>query len=102
MIRHILTTTVTNVRESSPRLLFAGASVIAELEERILDLNQPVVRTRVRDESIWQALLLAGVHVLVETDEAAVRFADADSNADSVEAVVDVLRAENGFAEEGK
>ena len=105
MIRHILTTTAANTAQ--PRIVTAGAPVLAELEQRILDLGHAVVRTRVRDEAIWRALHEAGVTVLVESDEPVVKIADTDFalqelSQGSVRDILKALRFEAHASEVGK
>ena len=105
MIRHILTATVTNTAKALPRVVLANAEITARLEQRILDLGHAVVRTRVRDESVWRALQQAGVAVLVEVEGAPVQIAAADFTLeavkdDSVEAIVKALGYENAAREE--
>jgi sulfate adenylyltransferase subunit 1 len=105
MIRHILNTTVANAGQ--PRIVIVGAPVIAELEQSILDLGHAVVRTRVRDAAIWRALHEAGVTVLVESDEPAVKIADADFalqelSQGSVGSILKALRFEADGSEAGK
>jgi sulfate adenylyltransferase large subunit len=105
MIRHILTKTVTNTAKSSPRIVLASTELVAQLEQRILDLGYPVVRTRVHDESIWRALQQAGVTVLVEADQPAAQLVTSDEKTanltleevsdNSVEAIIKAL----GFAD---
>jgi sulfate adenylyltransferase large subunit len=68
MIRKILAA-VTHVEERSPRIVLAGRERLNELEQRLLDLDYPVVRTRVQDRSVWRALHDAGVVVLAEVEE---------------------------------
>ena len=67
MIRQILATAASPVKE--PRIVLAGRELIADLEQRLLDLDYPVVRTRVKERSVWRALHEAGVVALVETDQ---------------------------------
>jgi sulfate adenylyltransferase large subunit len=69
MIRHILTTTVTNTTGQSARIVLGHSEQLALLEQRLLDLGHAVVRTRVQDQNIWRALHHAGVIVLVETSD---------------------------------
>ena len=69
MIRHILTSTVTNTGQPLPRILLANSGLATQVEQRLLDLGTPVVRTRVQDRNVWIALLRAGVTVLVENDQ---------------------------------
>ena len=106
MIRHILTTAPVNT-QSQPGIVLLGAAVIAEVEQRMLDLGRPVVRTRVQDESIWRALQRAGVNVLVETEQRFAQIVEIDSTrreiaADLPEAVVNALRCESAAEEEGE
>jgi sulfate adenylyltransferase large subunit len=68
MIREILATVS---KDSPPRIVLARRELIAELEQRLLDLDYPVVRTRVQERGVWRALHDAGVVVLVETDQPA-------------------------------
>ena len=68
MIRQILFTAAPSVEEE-PRIVLAGRELIVDLEQRLLDLDYPVVRTRVMECSVWRALRAAGVVVLVETDQ---------------------------------
>ena len=69
MIRHILTSTVTNTGQPLSCILLANSALATQVEQRLLDLGTPVVRTRVRDRNVWIALLRAGVTVLVENDQ---------------------------------
>ncbi|MGC1363644.1 MAG: hypothetical protein WA826_20910, partial [Silvibacterium sp.] len=71
MIRQVLATAVTDAKEQPPRIVLAHSEVIAQLEQRLLDMGYPAVRTRVRDRSVWRALHHAGVVVLVEVEQAA-------------------------------
>ncbi|HTW44498.1 MAG TPA: sulfate adenylyltransferase subunit CysN [Acidobacteriaceae bacterium] len=66
MIREVLATAV--AEEEAPRIVLAGREAVEELEKRLLEFNYPVVRTRVKDQALWRALLEAKVVVLVETD----------------------------------
>ena len=66
MIRQVLTTAV--AEEEAPRVVLAGRAAVEELEERLLELDYLVVRTRVKDHAVWRALHEAKVVVLVETD----------------------------------
>jgi sulfate adenylyltransferase large subunit len=68
MIREILATSVARDDER-PRVVLAGRELARQLEQRLLDLGYPAVRTRVQDRSVWRALHEAGVVVLVETEE---------------------------------
>ena len=70
MIRYLLSGTVTNSEAQTPppRIVLANAKRVAEIEQRLLDLGLPVVRTRVQDQAIWRALHEAGVIVLVDRD----------------------------------
>ena len=106
MIRHILTTAPVNT-QSQPGIVLLGPAIIAEVEQRMLDLGRPVVRTRVQDESIWRALQRAGVNVLVETEQRFAQIVEIDSTrreiaADLPEAVVNALRCESAAEEEGE
>jgi len=67
MVSEILKT-ATHAVGQRPRVVLAGSELAAELEERLLELGHPVVRTRVAEPSIWRALHEAGVIVLVERD----------------------------------
>jgi sulfate adenylyltransferase subunit 1 len=69
MIRQVLATTVDE--EQHPRIVLAGRELVEELEQRLLALDYPVVRTRVQDHSVWRALHEARVIVLVETEQTA-------------------------------
>lgn len=69
MIRQVLATAV--AEEEAPRIVLAEHMVVEALEQRLLDLDYPVVRTRVQDHAVWRALHEAKVVVLVETDEPA-------------------------------
>ena len=96
MIRHILTTTVTNNTGRSPHVVLGGAEQLVPLEQRLLDLGHAVVRTRVQDQNIWRALHHAGVIVLVETANATLQrvtnnFTPAPLEADSTEAIITTL-----------
>ncbi len=75
MIRYILSGTVTNSKDGSrtPRILLAKSPLLAEIEQRLLELDLPVVRTRVQDRAIWRALHEAGVIVLVERESGSVQ-----------------------------
>jgi sulfate adenylyltransferase large subunit len=66
MIRQVLATAV--AEEEAPRIVLAGRAMVEELEARLLDLDYPVVRTRVTDHAVWRALHEAKVVVLVESD----------------------------------
>ncbi len=68
MIRHIITTTVTNTSKH-PRIVLGDSERLVALEQRLFDLGHAVVRTRVQDQNIWRALHHAGVIVLVETSD---------------------------------
>lgn len=70
MIRQVLAA-VSQSHEEAPRIVLAQRDVIAELEQRLLDLDYPVVRTRTQDHAVWRALHYAGVVVLVETEQPA-------------------------------
>jgi hypothetical protein len=70
-------------REDSPRIVLAGCELAAELEQRLLGLGYPVVRTRVRDHGVWRALHEAGVIVLVESEQT-VEVVSKEFNADPV------------------
>jgi sulfate adenylyltransferase subunit 1 (EFTu-like GTPase family) len=67
MIRQVLATAIPS--DLPPRIVLAGRELVEQLEQRLLDLDYSVVRTRVQDHSVWHALHEAGVIVLVETDE---------------------------------
>jgi sulfate adenylyltransferase subunit 1 len=69
MIRQVLASAAAT--EQPPRIALAGRELIAELEARLLELDYPVVRTRVQDQSLWRALHDTGAVILVETDEPA-------------------------------
>ena len=68
MIRQILAKAASSVKEE-PRIVLAGRELIADLEQRLLNLDHPVIRTRVMERSVWRGLHEAGVVVLVETDQ---------------------------------
>jgi sulfate adenylyltransferase large subunit len=96
MIRHILTSAVTNTAAGRPRIVLAGADVVAQLEQRVVALGHPVVRTLTQDQKIWHALQEAGVITLVERDQTEVQLVDASLNLeevkdDSIEAIVQAL-----------
>jgi len=86
MIRHILTTTVTNTTGQAPRIVLGNDELLAPLEQRLLDLGYPVVRTRVQDKNIWRALHHAGVIALVETLDATLQQVADDFTPISLEA----------------
>jgi sulfate adenylyltransferase large subunit len=69
MIRRVLATVVD--ADQPPRIVLASRELVEQLEQRLLDLDYSVVRTRVQDHSVWHALHEARVIVLVETDEPA-------------------------------
>jgi sulfate adenylyltransferase subunit 1 len=71
MIREILATAASHAEEEAPRIVLAGRELVVELEQRLLDLDYVVVRTRVLDRSAWRALHEAGVVVLVEVEQPA-------------------------------
>jgi sulfate adenylyltransferase large subunit len=71
MIRQVLATAAAHAEEQSPRIVLVRRELAEDLEQRLLDLNYPVVRTRIQDHSVWRALHEAGVVVLVETDQPA-------------------------------
>jgi sulfate adenylyltransferase subunit 1 len=105
MIRHILTTTVTNA--AKPRVVVASGATVALLEERLLGLGLAVVRTRVQDERVWRALQAAGVTVLVEREQATAQILDADSalqgvNENSVDAIASALGLAGGPDQEAE
>jgi sulfate adenylyltransferase subunit 1 len=66
MIREVLAAALD--REQSPRVAIVNRDLIEQLEQRLLALDYPVVRTRVQDHAVWRALHEAGVVVLVESD----------------------------------
>jgi sulfate adenylyltransferase large subunit len=99
MIRHILTTTVTNTSAGYPRIVLASAEIVAQLEERFFKLGQPAVSTRTQDRDLWRALQQAGVVVLVESDQPGIQLVNADlviedAGGRSIEAILQTL----GFA----
>jgi sulfate adenylyltransferase large subunit len=105
MIRHILTTKVTNTAKGSLRIVVGNAEIVAELEHKLLHLGYPVVRTRVQDQDIWRALQEAGVTVLVEADRKTVHLVNADSTLEdvadsSVEGIVKAIGFEDATQEE--
>jgi len=96
MIRHIFTSTVTNTIEFQPRVVLAHREIVAQLEQRILDLGHAAVRTRVLDKNVWRALQRAGVAVLVETEQSGIRllaedFTLEEESGDSIEEVIAAL-----------
>jgi sulfate adenylyltransferase subunit 1 len=66
MIREVLARAVDEQRP--PRIALVGREHIESLERQLLEMEYPVVRTKVMDRSVWRALHEAGVVVLVETD----------------------------------
>jgi len=68
MIREVLTT-ASHAQEQMPRIVLGEPSLLENLEQRLLDLEYPVVRTRVQDHGVWRALHEAGVIVLVESQQ---------------------------------
>ena len=99
MIWHILTATVTNRTGQSPRIVLGNVEQLASLEQRLLDLGQAVVRTRVQDQSVWRALNHAGVIVLVETSDAVLQrvaddFTPLPLEANSTETILGALHLE--------
>ncbi len=99
MIRHILTTTVTNSTGQPPRIVLGNSERLVTLEQALFDLGHAVVRTRVKDQTIWRALQHAGVIVLVETSDAILQRASDDFTlspleADSTESVIAALHLE--------
>ena len=66
MIRQVLAKTAS--RNQTPRIVLAGRELATQLEQRLLDLDYPVVRTRVQDHGVWRALHEAGVVTLVEVE----------------------------------
>ncbi|MFZ0663906.1 MAG: sulfate adenylyltransferase subunit CysN [Acidobacteriaceae bacterium] len=71
MIREILTTAASHAEEQAPPIVLVRRELAAQLEQRLLELAYPVVRTQVQDRSIWRALHEAGVVVLVEVEQPA-------------------------------
>ncbi|MGC2162692.1 MAG: sulfate adenylyltransferase subunit CysN [Silvibacterium sp.] len=69
MIRQVLATAVD--ASQPPRIVLARRELVEQLEQRLIDLDYSVVRTRVQDHSVWRALHEARVIVLVETEEPA-------------------------------
>jgi sulfate adenylyltransferase subunit 1 len=69
MVRQILTSVTDTDR--APRVALGRRELIVELEQRLLNLAYPVVRTRVQDRGFWRALHDAGAVVLVETEQPA-------------------------------
>lgn len=102
MIREILATAASSAEERLPRIVLAGHDLAAQLEQRLLNLDYPVVRTRVQDTSVWRALHQAGVVVLVETEGPAQivsrEFVPEHVADDSVDALLEAL--EISFAKE--
>ena len=68
MIRQVLTTAASHAEERTPRIVLVNRELAAQLEQRLLDLGFPVVRTRVQDHGVWLALHEAGVVTLVEIE----------------------------------
>ncbi|HEU4981164.1 MAG TPA: hypothetical protein VFT88_00665, partial [Acidobacteriaceae bacterium] len=66
MIRQILAKAAAH--DQTPRIVLAGRELAAQLEQRLLELEYPVVRTRVQDHGVWRALHEAGVVTLVEVE----------------------------------
>lgn len=66
MIREILPPTIE--AEQTPRIALVGRELVEQLEQRLFDLDFPVVRTRVQDAGLWRALHEAGAVVLVESE----------------------------------
>jgi sulfate adenylyltransferase large subunit len=98
MIRHILTSAVTNTAADHPRIVLAGADVVAQLEERIFALGHPVVRTRTQDQNVWHSLQEAGVITLVERDQAEVHLVDAGFTLEEVKnSSIDAIVRALGF-----
>ena len=69
MVRQVLANAVSHDEDRPPRIVLASRALVEELEQRLLDLDLPIVRTRVQDHSIWRALHEAGVIVLVESGQ---------------------------------
>ena len=100
MIRYILTTTVANSAEGSPRIVLGKSELLVPVEQCLLDLGHAVVRTRVQNQNIWRALHHSGVIVLVETSDATLQrvgddFTPSPLKADSTEAVIAALHLES-------
>jgi hypothetical protein len=100
MIRYILTTTVANSAEGSPRIVLGKSELLVPVEQYLLDLGHAVVRTRVQNQNIWRALHHSGVIVLVETSDATLQrvgddFTPSPLIADSTEAVIAALHLES-------
>ncbi|MFT4114819.1 sulfate adenylyltransferase subunit 1, partial [Silvibacterium sp.] len=85
MIRHILTTTVTNI--TLPGVLTGNTAKLAEVESILLAREVAVVRTKVQDREIWRALQHVGVVVLVENEEAALQRVLADGSTEDANTV---------------
>jgi len=68
MIRNILATTDAHTEDQAPRVALVNPELAAQLEQRLLDLDVPTVRTRVQDHAVWRALSEAGVVTLVEVE----------------------------------
>ena len=66
MIREILASAV--AEERTTRVVLAERGLVEELEDRLIKLGAPVVRTRVQDENLWHALSEVGAVVLVEAN----------------------------------
>ncbi len=100
MVREVLTTAIEHKAERRPRVVLAGRELAAELEERLLELGHPVVRTRVLERSVWRALDEAGVVALVESDDVAQvlssEFETEPVGDGSVDSVLDALRLSGG------
>jgi hypothetical protein len=71
MIRQVLATAASHAEERAPRIVLVNRELAAQLEQRLLDRDFPVVRTRVQDHGVWLALHEAGVVTLVEIEEPA-------------------------------
>jgi sulfate adenylyltransferase large subunit len=97
MIREILATAVADENHAL-RIVLARGELVEQLEQRLLDLDFPVVRTRVLERNVWRALHEARVVVLVETDAPAQivtkEFIPEPVADDSVDALLAVLAKE--------
>jgi len=98
MIREVLAAAMD--ADQPPRIVLARRELVEQLEQRLLDLDYSVVRTRVQEHSVWHALHEARVIVLVETDEPAQIVSKefipepvADTSVDALLAALDVPSA---------
>ncbi|HET8636735.1 MAG TPA: hypothetical protein VFL96_07790, partial [Acidobacteriaceae bacterium] len=66
MIRQVLAKATSH--DQTPRIVLVNRELAVQLEQRLLDLDYPIVRTRIQDQGVWRALNEAGVVTLVEVE----------------------------------